>query len=64
MVSICEKGKGIHLKKIIRNCCLMGRWNCGNRPPGDSDHQVSDVFAIGTWQEKREMQSGANTWRY
>lgn len=31
----------------------MGRWNCGNRPPGDSDHQVSYVFAIGTWQEKK-----------
>lgn len=40
----------------------MGRQNCGNRPPGDSDNQVSDVFAIGIQLgKKKEMQSRAST---
>lgn len=32
---------------MIKRYYLMGRQNCGNRPPGDSDNQVSDVFANG-----------------
>lgn len=31
----------------------MGRWNHGNRSPGDCDQQVSDVIAIGTWQQNK-----------
>lgn len=39
----------------------MGRWNHGNRPPGDCDHQVSDIFATEIWQQKSKMQFGMNT---
>lgn len=36
----------------------MGRQDCGNRPPGDSDNQVSDVFAIGIQLEKKKCSLG------
>lgn len=42
----------------------MGRWNHGNRPPGDCDHQVSDVFAFEIWHQERKVQFGINPWRY
>lgn len=42
----------------------MGRCNHGNRPPGDCDQQVSDVFAIEIRHQEIEVQFGINTWRY